>query len=214
VLVESTIEAGALVARHSHPGIESTYILEGGLDLPIEGQPTRFVKAGDFVQMPPGHATRGRRPGETQEPGFFPHLSSRRESRSLHPRETRRRNPAPWRGVSGRVSPRFGLNRASGQFLRGRCPFPKRTHPLISRTARRASGRRAERICRFCRPQPTTRARGRFRLCQRITLRCGPAPAGGAGRRPKWRSRPGERRPPRPSRQRRGTGTASSPRCS
>jgi len=54
VLVESTIEAGALVARHTHPGIESTYILEGGLDLPIEGQPTRFVKAGDFFQIPPG----------------------------------------------------------------------------------------------------------------------------------------------------------------
>ncbi len=31
LLVEATIEAGATVARHKHPGIESAYLLEGGL---------------------------------------------------------------------------------------------------------------------------------------------------------------------------------------
>src|SRR5579863_538362 len=53
LLVEATIEAGAAVARHTHPGIESSYVLEGGLDLPIQGQPTRPIKAGDFFQIPP-----------------------------------------------------------------------------------------------------------------------------------------------------------------
>jgi quercetin dioxygenase-like cupin family protein len=52
LLVEATIEAGAAVGRHTHPGIESAYVLEGGLELPIQGQPTRMIKAGDAFQIP------------------------------------------------------------------------------------------------------------------------------------------------------------------
>jgi quercetin dioxygenase-like cupin family protein len=52
LLVEATIEAGVPVARHKHPGIESTYVMEGGFELPIEGQPTRMLKAGDSFQVP------------------------------------------------------------------------------------------------------------------------------------------------------------------
>ena len=33
--VEAEIEPGVTIARHTHPGIESGYVLEGGLDLPI-----------------------------------------------------------------------------------------------------------------------------------------------------------------------------------
>jgi quercetin dioxygenase-like cupin family protein len=49
------LEPGETLARHTHPGIESTYVLEGGgFDLLIEGQPARTVKAGDAIQIPPG----------------------------------------------------------------------------------------------------------------------------------------------------------------
>ena len=51
--VEAEIEPGVTIARHKHPGIESGYILEGGFDLPIEGQPTRTLKPGDGFQVPP-----------------------------------------------------------------------------------------------------------------------------------------------------------------
>jgi quercetin dioxygenase-like cupin family protein len=51
--VEAEIEPGVTIARHKHPGIESGYILEGGLDLPIEGQVTRSLKPGDGFQVPP-----------------------------------------------------------------------------------------------------------------------------------------------------------------
>lgn len=51
MLVE--IEPNAFIIRHTHPGIESSYVLEGGLELPIKGQPTRTVKAGDGFQIPP-----------------------------------------------------------------------------------------------------------------------------------------------------------------
>ena len=52
LLVEATIEAGVPVGRHTHPGIESGYVLEGGMDLPIEGLPTRTLKSGDAFQVP------------------------------------------------------------------------------------------------------------------------------------------------------------------
>ncbi len=47
LLVEATIEKGASVGRHTHPGIESAHVLEGGLELPIQGQPTRTLKPGE-----------------------------------------------------------------------------------------------------------------------------------------------------------------------
>ena len=53
LLVEATIEAGVPVARHTHPGIESAYILEGGFELPVQGQATRMLKPGDGFQIPP-----------------------------------------------------------------------------------------------------------------------------------------------------------------
>ena len=53
LLVEATIEPGVAVGRHTHPGIESAYVLEGGFELPIQGQATRTLKAGDAFQIPP-----------------------------------------------------------------------------------------------------------------------------------------------------------------
>src|SRR5271166_540695 len=53
ISVEVEIEPGVFIARHTHPGIESGYLLEGGLDLPIQGQPTRTLKPGDGFQVPP-----------------------------------------------------------------------------------------------------------------------------------------------------------------
>jgi quercetin dioxygenase-like cupin family protein len=54
LLVAIEIEAGVTIGRHTHPGIESAYFLEGGFDLPIEGQPTRAYKPGDGVVIPAG----------------------------------------------------------------------------------------------------------------------------------------------------------------
>jgi quercetin dioxygenase-like cupin family protein len=59
IIVEAEIEAGVTVARHTHPGIESGYVLEGALELPIEGQETRLLKAGDGFQVPTGKAHAG-----------------------------------------------------------------------------------------------------------------------------------------------------------
>jgi len=53
VLVSVEIDAGVAVARHTHPGVESVYILEGGFELSVKGQPPRMVKAGDGFQVAP-----------------------------------------------------------------------------------------------------------------------------------------------------------------
>ncbi|MGA7323548.1 MAG: cupin domain-containing protein [Rhodomicrobium sp.] len=66
LLVEATIDAGVSVARHKHPGVESAYVLEGGFELPIEGQATRQLKAGDGFQIPTETAHAGGKPGETK----------------------------------------------------------------------------------------------------------------------------------------------------
>jgi quercetin dioxygenase-like cupin family protein len=66
LLVEATIEAGVPVARHTHPGIESAYVLEGGLELPVQGQPTRTIKAGDGFQIPPETPHAGGKPSDAK----------------------------------------------------------------------------------------------------------------------------------------------------
>jgi quercetin dioxygenase-like cupin family protein len=54
ILVLGEIAPGATVARHTHPGIESAYILEGGGVLLVQGQPDRQVKVTDNWQIQPG----------------------------------------------------------------------------------------------------------------------------------------------------------------
>ena len=66
LLVEAEIEAGVAVGRHTHPGIESAYVLEGGFELPIEGQPTRNLKTGDGFQIPPATPHAGGKAGTTK----------------------------------------------------------------------------------------------------------------------------------------------------
>jgi quercetin dioxygenase-like cupin family protein len=48
------IEPGALVARHTHPGIESSYLVEGSVELTIDGEGTRTYSPGEGFQVPTG----------------------------------------------------------------------------------------------------------------------------------------------------------------
>jgi quercetin dioxygenase-like cupin family protein len=56
----TTVSAIAQIAprgcagSHTHPGIESTYVMEGEMLLKIDGEPDRVVKAGDSFQIPAG----------------------------------------------------------------------------------------------------------------------------------------------------------------
>jgi quercetin dioxygenase-like cupin family protein len=48
------IGANANIGRHSHPGLESGYVLEGDFVLMVEGQPDMALKAGDSYLIPAG----------------------------------------------------------------------------------------------------------------------------------------------------------------
>jgi quercetin dioxygenase-like cupin family protein len=54
VLARIHVEAGEQVARHTHPGVESTYFLEGEGVVMADGFPDKPCKAGDWFQVPPG----------------------------------------------------------------------------------------------------------------------------------------------------------------
>jgi len=48
------VPAGGAAGRHSHPGIETGYILEGETDLVFDDKPPVHLKAGDSYQIPAG----------------------------------------------------------------------------------------------------------------------------------------------------------------
>jgi quercetin dioxygenase-like cupin family protein len=45
------VQPGGTAGRHSHPGIETGYVLEGEADLIVEGKP-QHLKAGDSYSIP------------------------------------------------------------------------------------------------------------------------------------------------------------------
>ena len=53
VIVELKVAAGTVVGRHSHPGIETTYVVEGYAELIVDQQPSLVVHAGEAFQVPP-----------------------------------------------------------------------------------------------------------------------------------------------------------------
>ena len=54
------IDPDAPVVKHTHPGEEIIYVLDGSLEYQVEGQPTRTFHAGDALTVPAGavHAVR------------------------------------------------------------------------------------------------------------------------------------------------------------
>jgi quercetin dioxygenase-like cupin family protein len=47
------IAANVSVGRHTHPGPESGYLMDGSFELVVEGEPPRMLKAGDSYKIPP-----------------------------------------------------------------------------------------------------------------------------------------------------------------
>jgi quercetin dioxygenase-like cupin family protein len=55
-VARSRVDIGpeAPLVKHTHPGEEIIYILEGALEYPIEGQPPKTFSAGDALTVPAG----------------------------------------------------------------------------------------------------------------------------------------------------------------
>ena len=52
--VRVDFDPGAAFPRHTHPGEEIIYVLEGSLEYEIEGKPPVTLKAGDVLFIPAG----------------------------------------------------------------------------------------------------------------------------------------------------------------
>jgi quercetin dioxygenase-like cupin family protein len=62
-------DPGAGFPRHTHPGEEIIYVLEGSLEYEVEGQPNATLKAGDVLFIPAGaiHAAKNVGSGNAKE---------------------------------------------------------------------------------------------------------------------------------------------------
>ena len=54
VITRIEIGPGSSAGRHTHPGDEISYVLEGQADILVDGQPAKHVKAGDGFVVPGG----------------------------------------------------------------------------------------------------------------------------------------------------------------
>ena len=69
VQVRVDFDPGYVSPRHTHPGEEIIYVLEGTLEYQIEGQPPKTFNAGDALTVPAGvvHAVRNVGSGNAAE---------------------------------------------------------------------------------------------------------------------------------------------------
>jgi len=63
VQARAEFEPGASIGKHTHPGEEFGYVLEGTLELEVTGKPNATLKAGDAFFVPPGTVHAARNPG-------------------------------------------------------------------------------------------------------------------------------------------------------
>jgi quercetin dioxygenase-like cupin family protein len=54
VTVIAEIGPGQLAGRHTHPGVDTGYVLDGAATLLVEGKPDQELKAGDSYAVPAG----------------------------------------------------------------------------------------------------------------------------------------------------------------
>jgi quercetin dioxygenase-like cupin family protein len=70
-VVQARVDLGpeAPLVKHTHPGEEIIYILEGSLEYQVDGQPTRTCNAWDALTVPAGviHAVRNVGSGNAAE---------------------------------------------------------------------------------------------------------------------------------------------------
>jgi len=73
VQVRVDIDPGVAFGRHTHPGEEIIYVLDGSLEYDIEGKPPMTLKAGDVLFIPAGtiHAAKNVGSVNAAEPATY-----------------------------------------------------------------------------------------------------------------------------------------------
>ena len=65
VQARAEFQPGVASGRHTHPGEEVAYVLEGQLEVTIEGKPVLVAKAGETFFIPAGAVHEGKNIGST-----------------------------------------------------------------------------------------------------------------------------------------------------
>jgi quercetin dioxygenase-like cupin family protein len=67
IMTRAEFQPGAATPKHSHPGEEVAYVLQGELSIELEGKPALKLKAGDSFFVPAGtvHMGKNTAKGET-----------------------------------------------------------------------------------------------------------------------------------------------------
>lgn len=65
VLARAEFQPGATVPKHTHPGDEVGYVLEGEVVFEMEGKPVMNLKAGDSFFVPGGTVHTAKNPGKS-----------------------------------------------------------------------------------------------------------------------------------------------------
>jgi quercetin dioxygenase-like cupin family protein len=63
--VRVDFEPGVLAPKHTHPGEEIVYVLEGAIEYQLEGKPAVTLKAGDVLFIPSGTPHSAKNVGNT-----------------------------------------------------------------------------------------------------------------------------------------------------
>lgn len=63
VVVRAELDPGSMAGRHTHPGDEISYVLEGESELLVDGEAPRTVRAGEAIVIPAGKVHDARNTG-------------------------------------------------------------------------------------------------------------------------------------------------------
>jgi len=66
VVARGEFAPGAMVPKHTHPGDESSYVLQGEVQLMVEGSPPKVAKAGEMFFVPAGTVHSAKNVGTAQ----------------------------------------------------------------------------------------------------------------------------------------------------
>jgi quercetin dioxygenase-like cupin family protein len=65
VVARGEFNPGAAAPKHTHPGEEAAYVLDGEVTLEVEGKPPMVLKAGDVFFVPAGTVHSAKNTGKT-----------------------------------------------------------------------------------------------------------------------------------------------------
>src|SRR5205814_8339799 len=95
VQARAEFEPGAAVGKHTHPGEEFGYLLEGTLELEVAGKPNTRLKAGDAFFVPPETIHAAKHVGSGPAKVLATYVVEKGKPLSTMVKETAASSPAP-----------------------------------------------------------------------------------------------------------------------